>query len=83
MSSLTENWVCVTHLNALKFSQWEGVQGEWKEVGEQSQTTRIKVLSVYPLGKEPWLPLYRVWGQGAYKVKGSLVLGVMSLKEGN
>ena len=30
----------------------------------------------------PWLPLYRVWGQGLYKAVGSLDQRVMSLREG-
>ena len=30
----------------------------------------------------PWLPLYRVWGQGMYKEEGSPDRGVVSLREG-
>jgi hypothetical protein len=30
----------------------------------------------------PWLPLYRVWGQGMYKEEGSLDQRGMSLREG-
>jgi hypothetical protein len=30
----------------------------------------------------PWLPLYRVWGQGVYKEEGSPDLRVVSLREG-
>ena len=34
-----------------------------------------------PFEMVPWLPLYRVWGQGMYK-EGSPDRGVMSLREG-
>jgi hypothetical protein len=33
------------------------------------------------LERVPWLPLYRVWGQGAYKAGGSPDRRVMSLGE--
>ena len=33
------------------------------------------------LERVPWLPLYRVWGQGAYKVGGSPDRRVKSLRE--
>ena len=34
------------------------------------------------IGRVPWLPLYRVWGQGMYKEEGSPDQGVMTLREG-
>jgi hypothetical protein len=34
------------------------------------------------LERVPWLPLYRVRGQGTYKVGGSLDRRVVSLREG-
>ena len=34
------------------------------------------------LGWVPWLPLYRVQGQGMYKEEGSPNQGVVSLREG-
>jgi hypothetical protein len=71
MSSLREDQVCVPRLNALKLLQW-GMQEEWKEVGEWRGTTRMKDLRVCPLGRAPWLPLYRVQGQATYKEIGSL-----------
>ena len=33
-------------------------------------------------GMVPWLPLYRVWGQGRYKEEGPPDRGVVSLMEG-
>jgi hypothetical protein len=38
-------------------------------------------MCICPLRWEPWLPLYRVRGQGAYKGGGSLDRRVMSLRK--
>ena len=41
-----------------------------------------EVSRVRPLGRVPWLPLYRVRGQATYKELGSPDSEVMSLREG-
>jgi hypothetical protein len=41
-----------------------------------------EVLRVHPLGRVPWLPLYRVRGQAMYKELGSPDWAVVSLREG-
>jgi hypothetical protein len=43
----------------------------------------VKNVSLFRMEKMvPWLPLYRVRGQGKYKEEGSPDRGVVSLREG-
>ena len=41
-----------------------------------------EVSRVHPLGRVPWLPLYRIQGQDMYKELGSPDRAVVSLREG-
>ena len=66
MSSLREDRVRIPQLNALKFLQW-GVKK--RERGRRSLVEDYpnEVSRVRPLGRVPWLPLYRVQGLITYK----------------
>jgi hypothetical protein len=49
----------------------------------QDGTARMKVSTVRSLDGMPWLPLYRVQGQGTYKEESSSDHAIMSPREEN